>query len=156
MNILEMYKVTLLAGRVDKRMWLLNRSGKIPFMVSCQGQEADQVGAAFALDREGVVKEAADRGRHGECPSVIETVSYRLTPHSSEDDDSTYRSAAEVAEAKIKDSIVTFGAYLKEIGILNDKLEKQINEELMDIVNEATHYAEGHAAMKLVYGDSSD
>ena len=33
-------------------MWLLNRAGKIPFVVSCQGQEAAQVGAAFALDRE--------------------------------------------------------------------------------------------------------
>ena len=31
---------------------LLNRSGKIPFVISCQGQEAAQVGAAFALDRE--------------------------------------------------------------------------------------------------------
>ena len=33
-------------------MWLLNRAGKIPFVISCQGQEAIQVGAAFALDRE--------------------------------------------------------------------------------------------------------
>ena len=32
-------------------MWLLNRAGKIPFVISCQGQEAAQVGAAFALDR---------------------------------------------------------------------------------------------------------
>ena len=31
-------------------MWLLNRAGKIPFVVSCQGQEAAQVGAAFALE----------------------------------------------------------------------------------------------------------
>ena len=29
---------------------LLNRAGKIPFVISCQGQEAAQVGAAFALD----------------------------------------------------------------------------------------------------------
>lgn len=47
-----MYKVMLLARRIDERMWLLNRSGKIPFVVSCQGQEAAQVGAAFALNRE--------------------------------------------------------------------------------------------------------
>ena len=33
-------------------MWLLNRAGKIPFVVSCQGQEAAQVGASFALDRD--------------------------------------------------------------------------------------------------------
>src|SRR3954466_14010488 len=49
-NVLEMYETMLLARRIDERMWLLNRSGKIPFVISCQGQEAAQVGAAFALD----------------------------------------------------------------------------------------------------------
>lgn len=48
---LEMFEMMLLARKIDERMWLLNRSGKIPFVVSCQGQEAAQVGAAFALDR---------------------------------------------------------------------------------------------------------
>ena len=37
------------------------------------------------------VKEAADRGRSGEGPSLIEAVSYRLTAHSSDDDDRVYR-----------------------------------------------------------------
>src|SRR5690625_3181921 len=51
-DVLEMYKTMLLARRIDERMWLLNRAGQIPFVISCQGQEAAQVGAAFALDRE--------------------------------------------------------------------------------------------------------
>lgn len=51
-QVLEMYRMMLLARKVDERMWLLNRAGKIPFVISCQGQEAIQVGAAFALDRE--------------------------------------------------------------------------------------------------------
>src|SRR5690625_3711639 len=50
-DVLEMYKKMLLARKIDERMWLLNRSGKIPFVISCQGQEAAQVGAAFALDQ---------------------------------------------------------------------------------------------------------
>lgn len=49
-DVLEMYKTMVLARKIDERMWLLNRAGKIPFVVSCQGQEAAQVGAAFALD----------------------------------------------------------------------------------------------------------
>ncbi|MDV2686996.1 thiamine pyrophosphate-dependent enzyme, partial [Alkalihalophilus lindianensis] len=49
-KVLEMYETMLLARRIDERMWLLNRAGKIPFVISCQGQEAAQVGAAFALD----------------------------------------------------------------------------------------------------------
>jgi len=51
-DVLEMYRMMLEARKVDERMWLLNRSGKIPFVVSCQGQEAAQIGAAFALDRD--------------------------------------------------------------------------------------------------------
>lgn len=46
----QIYFKMLRARRVDERLWLLNRSGKIPFVISCQGQEAAQVGAAFALD----------------------------------------------------------------------------------------------------------
>ena len=50
-KVLEMYETMLLARKIDERLWLLNRAGKIPFVVSCQGQEAAQVGAAFALNR---------------------------------------------------------------------------------------------------------
>src|SRR5881392_2849811 len=51
-KLLEMYETMMLARRIDERMWLLNRAGKIPFVISCQGQEAAQVGAAFGLDKE--------------------------------------------------------------------------------------------------------
>jgi 2-oxoisovalerate dehydrogenase E1 component alpha subunit len=50
-TLLEMYRYMLLARALDERMWLLNRSGKAPFVISCQGHEAAQVGAAFALER---------------------------------------------------------------------------------------------------------
>lgn len=51
-DVLHMYEIMLKARRLDERLWLLNRAGKIPFVVSCQGQEAAQVGTAFALNRE--------------------------------------------------------------------------------------------------------
>jgi 2-oxoisovalerate dehydrogenase E1 component alpha subunit len=106
-----------------------------------------------------VVKEAAERGRRGEGPSLIETISYRLTPHSSDDDDRSYRAPDEVAKAKTKDPIITFGAYLKETSVMNDELEKAINDRVMKQVNEATDYAENapyaapEHALKYVYGD---
>lgn len=317
-TVLEIYETMLLARRLDERQWLLNRSGKIPFVISCQGQEAQQVGAAFALDREkdyalpyyrdmgvvlafgmtakdlmlsafakaedpnsggrqmpghfgqkknrivtgsspvttqvphavgialagkmekkdlvtfvtfgegssnqgdfheganfagvhklpvifmcennkyaisvpiekqlacenvadravgygmpgftvdgndplevyGAVKAAADRCRKGEGPTLIETVSYRLTPHSSDDDDRSYRAPDEVKEAKTKDPIITFGAYLKESGVMDEKLEKTINDRVMAQVNEATDYAENAAyaepesALKHVYAET--
>lgn len=51
-DAIDMYRIMLLARKLDERMWLLNRAGKIPFVISCQGQEAAQVGAAFALNRQ--------------------------------------------------------------------------------------------------------
>jgi 2-oxoisovalerate dehydrogenase E1 component alpha subunit len=47
----EMYRYVALARSLDERIWQLNRAGKAPFVVSGQGHEAAQVGAAFALDR---------------------------------------------------------------------------------------------------------
>ncbi|MBU5594816.1 thiamine pyrophosphate-dependent dehydrogenase E1 component subunit alpha [Amphibacillus sp. MSJ-3] len=299
-DVLEMYRLMLTARRVDERMWLLNRAGKIPFVVSCQGQEAQQVGAAFALDRnkdysapyyrdlgvvltlgmtvkelmlqayakaedpnsggrqmpghfgskrlrmisgsspvttqvphavgvalacqmnnesalsfvtlgegssnqgdfhEGanfaavhklpviimiennqyaisvplkkqvacerlsdraigygmygetvdgnnplavykVVKEAAERARNGDGPSLIEAISYRLTPHSSDDDDRTYRSQEEVDEAKEQDGLKTFRQYLFDHQILTEAVETKLEDEIKAEIDEATDYAE--------------
>lgn len=105
------------------------------------------------------VKEAADRARRGEGPSLVETVSERMTAHSSDDDHRQYRSADELAAQKSTDPILTFGAYLKEHGIMNDEIEKEINDSIMATVNEATDYAENAAyaepehAMKYVYAE---
>ncbi|MGM7721258.1 thiamine pyrophosphate-dependent dehydrogenase E1 component subunit alpha [Metabacillus sp. Hm71] len=316
-DVLKMYETMAMARKIDERMWLLNRAGKIPFVISCQGQEAAQVGAAFALDRnedyvlpyyrdmgvvltfgmtakelmlsgfakaedpnsggrqmpghfgqkknrivtgsspvttqvphavgialagkmqkknlvtfvtfgegssnqgdfhEGAnfaavhklpvilmcennkyaisvpynkqvacekisdraigygmpgvtvdgncplevyaaVKQAADRGRRGEGPTLIETISYRLTPHSSDDDDRSYREQDEVAEAKKNDPIKTFANYLKEVGVLTDDIENEMFANIMKVVDEATEYAEAapyavpEHALKHVYAE---
>ncbi len=44
------YKWMDLGRKIDERLWLLNRAGKIPFVVSGQGQEATQIGMAYALE----------------------------------------------------------------------------------------------------------
>ncbi|MEI4771371.1 thiamine pyrophosphate-dependent dehydrogenase E1 component subunit alpha [Psychrobacillus sp. FJAT-51614] len=316
-DVLKMFETMLMARRIDERMWLLNRAGKIPFVISCQGQEAAQVGAAYALDNtkdyiapyyrdmgvvlhfgmtprdlmlsafakaedpnsggrqmpghfgqkknriltgsspvttqlphavgvalaakiekkdfitfvtlgegssnqgdfhEGlnfagvhqlpcitmvennkyaisvpferqvasknvadraigygmpgvtvdgkdpievykVVKEAADRARSGGGPSLIEAVTYRLTAHSSDDDDRQYRTAEDIAEGKALDPLITFAKYLRDLDILSTELEKEINERVMKEVNEATDYAENapyaapEDAMKHVYAE---
>ncbi|MGV3127794.1 thiamine pyrophosphate-dependent dehydrogenase E1 component subunit alpha [Staphylococcus sp. IVB6181] len=50
-DLKEMYKWMDLGRKIDERMWLLNRAGKIPFVISCQGQEAAQIGMAFAMEK---------------------------------------------------------------------------------------------------------
>lgn len=299
-DVLEMYKKMLLARKIDERMWLLNRAGKIPFVVSCQGKEAAQVGAAFALDKtkdyiapyyrdlgmvltlgmtakdillsgfakaedpnsggrqmpghfsskklriltgsspvttqiphavgvalaakikgedfvtltslgdgstnqgdfhEGLnfagvhklpvitlvqnnrlaisvpfekqiaseniairakaygmhgvevdgtdplevykaVKEARERAINKEGPTLIEAVTVRLTAHSSDDNDRTYRTEEEIEQVRKNDCLQLFSEYLKSNGILTKEIENEIEAEIMKEVDEATEYAE--------------
>lgn len=105
-----------------------------------------------------VVKEAADRARRGEGPTLIETLVYRFTPHSSDDDD-RYRAQEEVKTAKEKDPVVLFSRYLKEAGLLDGEKEKEIDARVIQTVNEATDYAEKapyakpEDALRFVYGE---
>lgn len=314
-NVIEMYEMMVLARKLDERMWLLNRSGKISFVISGQGHEGAQIGAAFALDRtkdyilpyyrdlglvlafgmtprelmlnafakaedpnsggrqvsshfsqkknrivtgsspvttqvphavgfalaskmkrknfvsfttfgegssnqgdfhEGlnfagvhklpvifmcqnnqyaisvpiekqlackrvsdraigygmpgvtvdgsnplnvyeVVKEARNRAIKGEGPTLIEVLTYRFTPHSSDDDDRVYRNQEEAKMQRAHDPIIVFGQYLREVGLLNDEIENSMNEKISAIVDEATDYADAapyskpEDALKYVY-----
>ena len=46
-ELVEMYRLMAFARAVDERMWILNRAGKIPFVISGQGHEGAQVGIAY-------------------------------------------------------------------------------------------------------------
>ncbi len=50
-QLIDMYRMMLLARKLDERVWALNRQGRVPFVVSVAGHEGTQVGAAFALDK---------------------------------------------------------------------------------------------------------
>jgi len=70
-------------------------------------------------------KKAVEKARSGGGPTLIEMKTYRFHPHTSDDDDRTYRSREEVDEAKRNDPIILFGNDLKELGLIDDEgLEK--------------------------------
>ena len=46
-DLIEMYRLVALARAVDERMWILNRAGRIPFVISGQGHEGAQVAMAW-------------------------------------------------------------------------------------------------------------
>ena len=69
-----------------------------------------------------VMAEAAQRAYSGEGATLVEAKTYRPVPHSSDDDDRSYRSREEVAEWKKKDPIMRFQNYLMQEGILNESL----------------------------------
>jgi 2-oxoisovalerate dehydrogenase E1 component alpha subunit len=295
-----MYRYMFLARALDERMWLLNRSGKAPFVISCQGHEAAQVGAAFALqrgkdftlpyyrglatvlvmgltprevmlsifaraadpssggrqmpahyghrklkilnqsspvgtqiphaagiglaekikggdavawvsfgegttsqgdfhegvnlaavlklpvvfqcenndyaisvpmDRQMAIKSVAERGaaygipgvsvdgtdalavyaatraavtraRRGEGPTLIEARCLRLTPHSSDDNDRTYRPVEEITAMRAHDPVAHFRAYLFAEGVLDDAREKELRQQIAHDVDDATTFAE--------------
>ncbi|MEJ7697421.1 MAG: thiamine pyrophosphate-dependent dehydrogenase E1 component subunit alpha [Candidatus Limnocylindrales bacterium] len=50
-DLVEMYRYVALARALDERMWILNRAGRIPFVISGQGHEGAQVGIAWPFQR---------------------------------------------------------------------------------------------------------
>src|SRR5919108_802967 len=87
-------------------------------------------------------KQAVARAGRGGGPPLIEAKTYRLTAHSSDDDDRRYRQAEEVALWRQKDPIQGYAKYLRESGSLTDAIEQAITERISQQVDEATEYAE--------------
>ena len=50
-DVLGMYRAMLLARAVDERMWLMQRAGKIAFIISGQGHEGAQVATSWPMRR---------------------------------------------------------------------------------------------------------
>ncbi len=87
-------------------------------------------------------REAVDRARAGEGPSLIEAKVQRLTAHSSDDQQTKYRSEEELAEERTKDCVPVFRTQLRNAGILTDEIDEKLTAEIKGIVDEATDYAE--------------
>ncbi|HLA42575.1 MAG TPA: thiamine pyrophosphate-dependent dehydrogenase E1 component subunit alpha [Aggregatilineales bacterium] len=85
---------------------------------------------------------AAQKAYRGEGATLIEAKTYRMTPHSSDDDDRSYRTADEVEAWKEKDPIKRFQEVLLERGVLTDKLIEEINAEIMQEVDKTLKTAE--------------
>lgn len=87
-------------------------------------------------------KEAAERARSGGGPTFLECKTYRLVPHSSDDDDRRYRSREEVERWSGRDPIVRFREQLREAGLLSDEKQAEIDRRIKHEVDEATDKVE--------------
>jgi pyruvate dehydrogenase E1 component alpha subunit len=79
-------------------------------------------------------KEAVDRARAGDGPTLIECVTYRLSMHTTADDPSKYRSEEEVRAWERKDPLTRFAAYLGKKNLLEDGLEAEVDAEIAEAV----------------------
>jgi 2-oxoisovalerate dehydrogenase E1 component alpha subunit len=88
------------------------------------------------------VAQAAERARRGEGPTIVEPRVHRLTPHSSDDDDRTYRPRDEVEAMKAGDPLAAFQKRLLEKNVLTAKSQAQIEAEVAEAVDDAIRFAE--------------
>jgi 2-oxoisovalerate dehydrogenase E1 component alpha subunit len=88
------------------------------------------------------MKAAVERAYAGEGSTCIEAKCHRLVPHSSDDDDRSYRSPEELKEIKLDDPLPQFRDYLMSEGILTDEINSDYEAQIKQIVNEAHQAAE--------------
>jgi pyruvate dehydrogenase E1 component alpha subunit len=86
-------------------------------------------------------KEAVDRARAGDGPTLIECITYRMSVHTTADDPTRYRSDEEVEKWEARDPISRFQEYLKNKDLLTDggieELEDEIQAEIKEVVQRA-------------------
>lgn len=97
---------------------------------------------------------AAERAYSGEGATLVEAKTYRPVPHSSDDDDRSYRSREEVEEWKKKDPILRFQTTLLERGLLTPEAIEDINQRAVAEVDEAHRTAENapYPSIQSLYG----
>jgi 2-oxoisovalerate dehydrogenase E1 component alpha subunit len=89
-----------------------------------------------------VMKAAVDRARAGEGPTLVEAKTYRIVPHSSDDDDRSYRTRDEVELWKKRDPIQHFRAELEEAGLLPADTLAELEARAQAEVDEAVQFAQ--------------
>jgi 2-oxoisovalerate dehydrogenase E1 component alpha subunit len=120
----------------------LQVAGSIASRAEGYGFPGHQVDGNDVLAVYEVAKEAVERARRGDGPTLIEAKTYRITAHSSDDDDRRYREREEIEEWRQKDPIVRFERYLMENGLLDEKRTEEISASIKAEVAEASDYAE--------------
>jgi len=88
-----------------------------------------------------VTREAVARARRGEGATLIEAKTYRPVPHSSDDDDRTYRSREEVETWKQRDPVLLMRQYLENVGLLDAARAAEYEARAKQSVDDATEFA---------------
>jgi 2-oxoisovalerate dehydrogenase E1 component alpha subunit len=88
-----------------------------------------------------VMQAVIEKARGGGGPSLVEARMYRITPHSSDDDDRSYRTREEVEEHKKLDPILIARRHVLEEGVLSEKEIEKMELEIKAIVDQAVEAA---------------
>jgi 2-oxoisovalerate dehydrogenase E1 component alpha subunit len=106
-------------------------------------------------------RDAVARARAGDGPTLIEAKVTRLTAHSSDDQQTKYRSEEDLASGRSHDALPRFREQLREAGVLTDAIEERLAAEIKELVHDATEFAEAEpdpdpsTAMRYVYAEDA-
>jgi TPP-dependent pyruvate/acetoin dehydrogenase alpha subunit len=110
------------------------------------GVEVDGNDALACYD---AAKRAIDRARTGGGPTLVVLKSYRMLGHSSSDDPTKYRDAAEVARWAARDPIERFERFLVARGVVREGERAEIEAALLDEIDAEIHRQEAAPPMAL-------
>jgi len=82
-------------------------------------------------------REALNRGRAGEGPTLIEAYCYRIGPHASADDPTRYRDQSEADKWKASEPVQRLTAFLRRKGLLDDSSETALREQARQSIKTA-------------------
>lgn len=115
---------------------------------SAYGFEGVQVDGTDLLAVIAVTRKAAEKARSGGGPTLIESITYRVGPHSTSDDPSGYRTEDDVRPWLEKDPIARFQRYLAKRGLWTPEWETEIQDAVKEEILKAVEIAETTPAPK--------
>ncbi|MAZ39616.1 MAG: pyruvate dehydrogenase (acetyl-transferring) E1 component subunit alpha [Legionellales bacterium] len=101
------------------------------------GFEGIQVDGNDVIAVKEVMTYALEKARHGDGPTLIEAMTYRLCDHTTADDASRYRNQAEVEQAWQKEPIKRLRTYLEQQGWWDNDSEAELQVKAAEQVNDA-------------------
>ncbi|HEY8635999.1 MAG TPA: thiamine pyrophosphate-dependent dehydrogenase E1 component subunit alpha [Candidatus Limnocylindrales bacterium] len=120
------------------------------------------VDGADVLACYGAARDAVARARAGDGPTLIEAKVTRLTGHSSDDQQTKYRTEEDLESGREQDALPRFRQQLRDAGVLTDEIEARLKTEISAAVEDATDYGEAQpdpdpaTAMRYVYADDPE
>ncbi len=82
-------------------------------------------------------REASEKARRGEGPTLIECFTYRMSDHTTADDASRYRTKEEVEKWKARDPLLRLRLFMEKKGLWTEQYQRKIESALKQTVDEA-------------------
>ena len=122
------------------------RSGTIASKADAYGMPGIRVDGNDVVGMLVAVREAADRARSGEGPTLIEAVTYRVGPHTTADDPTRYRDEEEVEMWRQRDPLERVRLLLEKAGGWDQAWQDVMEQSSSEVIEAAVVWAESVAA----------